>query len=232
MIGCLISPNKTIIPISRRFSNMSVLKGKPENAKILKIEKVKVTSDCKWIGLEKITYKDPDGNERVWDSAVRTTRNSGNVDGIGMFTILKYKDGTPDQVLLQKQFRPPVEGVCIEVPAGLIDANEDIPTAALRELKEETGYIGRIIEQGPVIYNDPGFTNTNMSLVMVEVDMTLPENQNPIPELEENEFIECFKVPLTDLHEELIKLEKKGYKLDARLQNVAHGIYLAKKFNF
>lgn len=231
MIRSWTSLNKIIIPVSSSFSKMAVLKGKPELAKILKIEKVKDTSDCKWIGLEKITYKDPNGKERAWDSAVRTTRNSGNIDGIGMFTILRYKDGTPDQVLLQKQFRPPVEGVCIEVPAGLIDANEDVPTAALRELKEETGYTGKIIEQGPVIYNDPGFTNTNMSLVIVEVDMTLPENQKPIPALEENEFIECFKVPLTDLHEELIKLEKEGYKLDARLQNVAHGIYLAKKFN-
>ena len=117
------------------------------------------------------------------------------------------------------------------MPGGHREAGKTIEEAANRELKEETGYIGKIIEQGPVIYNDPGFTNTNMSLVVVEVDMALPENQNPIPALEENEFIECFKVPLTDLHEELIKLEKEGYKLDARLQNVAHGIYLAKKFN-
>lgn len=211
---------------------MSVVKGKPEDAKIIQISKVKDTNDCKWIGLEKITYKDPNGTERIWDSAVRTTRNSGAVDGIGIFTILRYKDGTPDHVLLQKQFRPPVEGVCIEVPAGLIDANEDIPTAALRELKEETGYIGKIVDQGPIIYNDPGFTNTNMALLVVEVDMTLPENQNPVPELEENEFIECFKLPLTNLHEEMIKLEQQGYRLDARLENVAHGIALAKKYKF
>lgn len=209
----------------------SIKKNSPEMAKIISVADVKDTSNCKWIGLKKITYSDPNGQERIWDSAVRTTRSSGGIDGIGMFTILKYKDGTPDQVLLQKQFRPPVEGVCIEVPAGLIDANEGIEKAALRELREETGFIGKIVETGPIIYNDPGFTNTNMSLVVVEVDMSLPENKAPKPELEENEFIECFTLPLTGLHEEMIKLEKKGYKLDARIQNVAHGIAIAKQYN-
>lgn len=93
---------------------MSTVKGKPEEAKIVEARHVKDTSDCKWIGLQKIIYKDPNGNEREWDSAVRTTRHSGGIDGIGILTILKYKDGKPDEILLQKQFRPPVEGVCIE----------------------------------------------------------------------------------------------------------------------
>lgn len=151
--------------------------------------------------MEKITYKDPNGNERVWDSAVRMTRSTGEIDGIGILAILKFPDGKPDEIVLQKQFRPPVEGVCIEMPAGLIDANEDIDTAALRELREETGYIGKIVNKSPVIFNDPGFTNTNLCLVTAEIDMSLPENQNPVTELEENEFIECFSVPLKEFPE-------------------------------
>ncbi|CCH61664.1 hypothetical protein TBLA_0F01210 [Henningerozyma blattae CBS 6284] len=207
-------------------------KGDPRDSKLIEKKIVQDTNECKWIGLEKITYLDPNGVTRQWDSAVRKTRNSGGIDGIGMFTILKYHDNkTPDQVLLQKQFRPPVEGVCIEVPAGLIDANEDVETAALRELREETGYVGKIIDVGPVIFNDPGFTNTNMSLLTVEVDMRLPENINPKTELEDNEFIECFTVPLSTFDEEMVKLNQQGYKLDARVQNVAHGIWVAKNYN-
>ena len=209
---------------------MAVSKGAPEKAKLVSTAPVRDPSTCKWIGLEKMIYKDPNGVEREWDCAVRKTRNSGGVDGIGMLTILKYKDGTPDQVLLQKQFRPPVDGVCIEVPAGLIDNGESLETAALRELMEETGYVGKITGMSPIIYNDPGFTNTNMSLVTVEVDMSLPENQNPETKLEENEFIECFTVPFAELNSELDKLYAQGYRLDARLQNVAHGIEIAKKY--
>ena len=210
---------------------MSPVKGKPDNAKILKTTPVADASQCKWIGLEKITYQDPNGNERQWDSAVRLTRAAGGIDGIGILAILKYKDGRPNEILLQKQFRPPVEGVCIEMPAGLIDANEDVRTAALRELKEETGYVGKIVHVSPVAFNDPGFTNTNLALVTVEIDMTLPENLNPQTSLEDNEFIECFAVPLDKFEQELISLEKQGYKLDARVQNVAQGILLAKQYN-
>lgn len=208
---------------------MSALKGRPEQAKLLHSRPAN-PKECKWIGLEKLTYLDPNGSEREWDSAVRLTRSKGNVDGIGILAILKYKDGKPDEILLQKQFRPPVEGVCIEMPAGLIDADESIETAALRELKEETGYVGKIVGKSPVIYNDPGFTNTNLSLVTVEIDMTASENLNPQTSLEENEFIECFKVPLKDFADEMISLDKQGYKLDARVQNVAQGIRLAQQY--
>jgi ADP-ribose pyrophosphatase len=49
--------------------------------------------------------------------------------------------------VLQKQFRPPVGKVCIEIPAGLLDAGESAATCAVRELKEETGYVGAVDSQ-------------------------------------------------------------------------------------
>lgn len=54
---------------------------------------------------------------------------------------------------MQKQFRPPVASVTIEVPAGLIDAGETAEEAAVRELKEETGYIGVVSESSPMMFN-------------------------------------------------------------------------------
>ena len=77
---------------------------------------------------------------------------------------------------------------------------------------------------------DPGFCNTNLNMVHVRVDMSLPENQNPKPELEDNEFIECFSVPLASLFEETKRLEKEGYAIDARVGTLAEGMELMKKW--
>jgi ADP-ribose pyrophosphatase len=47
----------------------------------------------------------------------------------------------PDgRVVLERQYRYPVRQVMIEVPAGKIDAGEDLLECAKRELLEETGY--------------------------------------------------------------------------------------------
>lgn len=69
-------------------------------------------------------------------------------------------------------------------------------------------------------------------MVHVIVDMNRPENRDPRPQLEENEFIEVFLVKLADLWEECVKLEAQGYAIDARIANLAEGIEIAKKFKF
>jgi ADP-ribose pyrophosphatase len=134
------------------------------------------------------------------------------------------------------------------VPSGLIDINETPSECALRELKEETGYIATIptTPQPPtsstnasdpaesfVMFNDPGFCNTNTQMVTVHVDMADPRNQPDAlrPELEENEFIESFSLPLETLWEDLRRLEaEEGVAVDARVGTLAMGIEVAKRF--
>ena len=80
------------------------------------------------------------------------------------------------------------------------------------------------------MWNDPGFCNTNTKMVVLDVDMEDPRNQNPKAELEEGEFIECFTVGLEGLWGELGRLEGEGYAVDARVGGLAQGWEMARRW--
>ncbi|KAH3681273.1 hypothetical protein WICPIJ_007765 [Wickerhamomyces pijperi] len=207
-------------------------KPSPSLAKIVRIEPL-TSQSARWTALSKITYTDPAGTERVWESASRPTKPAtSEVDAVAILAILRDSTDASyePKLLLQKQFRPPTGGVAIEFPAGLVDPNESLETTALRELKEETGYIGTFVSKTPVLWADPGFCSTCLSLVTVHVDVSTPENRNPATQLEEGEFIETFSVKLAEYTKVLKKLAEEGYKIDSRVQNIAQGIELAQQF--
>lgn len=203
-------------------------------SKIVDLSKAKVTAikqlvAPKWVKMNLIEYVDPLGRQRDWEFCSRTTRQeNSSCDAVGIVAIM-HKSAGPELLLL-KQFRPPLNGICVEVPAGLLDPNETIETCALRELNEETGFIGKVRRTPPLFYNDPGFTNTSTQMVHVDIDMSDPRNQKPVTHLEDSEFIETFTLPLKTLSAELQKLTEQGYFVDARVGNLADGIELASEF--
>jgi ADP-ribose pyrophosphatase len=62
---------------------------------------------------------------------------------VAIAPILRHPN-RPLSTLVVLQYRPPVEAFCVEFPAGLIDQGETPEQAAVRELKEETGYEGKV----------------------------------------------------------------------------------------
>lgn len=210
----------------KAYTTIKTMKPSPYKSKIDLIEHL---DQGKWIQTRKINYTDPNGNPRVWEMAVRTTRTE--TTGLDAVSILAVTNEKQKLVVLVKQFRPPCEKVVIEMPAGLIDPKETVETTAERELIEETGYHGTVtsLSQHEVsLFSDPGLTNANMALVTMDVDMSKPENKNPVPELEDGEFIEVFTLPLSNLMEGLVEVAKKeGCVVDARLYHFAVGLQLA-----
>lgn len=66
-----------------------------------------------------------------------------------------------NNVIMVKQYRHPVEAVCIELPGGCVDdTDKDFQTAIARELLEETGYTFTSYESLGKISANPS-TNTN-----------------------------------------------------------------------
>lgn len=70
-----------------------------------------------------------------------------------------------NKILMVKQFRYPTKEVLYELPAGKLDkSNEDILSAAKRELEEETGHNAEIWESLGFIWTSPGFCNEKLYL--------------------------------------------------------------------
>jgi ADP-ribose pyrophosphatase len=93
-----------------------------------------------------------------------------------------------NEVLLVKQFRPPVRQTLTEIPAGLLDVvGEDALTCASRELFEETGFRHNAIEFLGGYYASPGFTDESVHLFWARTDAE--------PEGEPEDGIEVVRMP-------------------------------------
>lgn len=80
----------------------------------------------------------------------------------GGVVIVAEKNG---KIIMVEQYRYPTKEVLFELPAGKLDIDdEDVLSAAQRELEEETGFIAKNWESLGFIWTTPGFCNEKLYL--------------------------------------------------------------------
>ncbi len=173
----------------------------------------RIVHEGRWLSFAEVAYTNPSGRPKTWEYVTRAG------DG-GAVSVLAIKPGEPATIILVKQFRPPLDAEILEMPAGLVDPGQTKEAAALRELKEETGYSGRVLSAGVPIYNTPGMTDEYVTCYVVEV------GEQGAQETEPDEQIEVVELPLENLKEQLRAHEERGLRIDAKLWSIAEGMAL------
>lgn len=131
-----------------------------------------------WINKYHLRYTLPDGRPYTYEgvsrkgperyeAALEALGNTGAPDPDAVCIVPLLPDGS---VLLEREFRYPLNSWCVSLPAGLIDAGESLEEAVARELSEETGYRLRD-DIAPAVrpLPQPGFSSTGLTEENVQV---------------------------------------------------------------
>jgi ADP-ribose pyrophosphatase len=156
--------------------------------------------------------------EVVWQGKFITVRKRGTWEyvgrarAIGAAVIIAIVDG---DVLLVEQYRVPLGGPSLELPAGLVGDvtdGEDVQLAAARELEEETGYRPERIEIIGNFASSPGMVSETFTLVRAVGLTKVGEGGG-----EEGEDITVHRVPLKDISAFVAARRAEGMFIDVKL---------------
>jgi ADP-ribose pyrophosphatase len=159
--------------------------------------------------------------ETVWQGRYITVRRWGTWEyvgrarGIHAAVILAIVDG---DVLLVEQYRVPLGGPCLELPAGLVGDNnegEQIEIAAARELEEETGYRADHVEIIGRFASSPGMVSETFSLVRATSLTKVGEGGG-----EPGENITVHRVPIAQVPAFVAAKRAQGLFMDVKLLTI------------
>lgn len=77
------------------------------------------------------------------------------------------------QILMVKHYRYPLDQIYWEIPAGRIDVGETAEQAAMRELKEETGYLAKNVKKLGSSFPVVGNSSLEFHFYLGEADVHL-----------------------------------------------------------
>jgi ADP-ribose pyrophosphatase len=163
----------------------------------------KIVWKGKFMSAVEITYRDARGAIRTWEALER----------VGIGGIVVMVGVTPGgNVILEKQFRPPMGRDVIELPAGLVEPRERMEDAARRELIEETGW-----EAGKLEFLAEGPISTGASTEALRAYLCTELKHVGKNGGDDNEIIEVIEVPLKQAQEFLREQQMKGTLVDLKV---------------
>ncbi len=171
----------------------------------------------KWLALNQIEYVDNRGVRRTWESVSRK-HSSG---AVAVICTLKPSG----RLILVRQYRPPADGMVIEFPAGLVNPGENPAETAVRELREETGYRGRLLRLIPDAFSSPGLSSEIVRLAVMEADEK--EQTDLTTNFDDAEDIETILVDADGLEKFLQNAAAHGDLIDGRVSAYSVGLSVA-----
>ena len=131
-----------------------------------RVKNVKKLTDNRFLNLYELDATFRNGSSAPYYVASRRK----SIDQLKAITHDNHADGVilygvhgenRDKVVLVRQFRYPLNGYVYEFPAGLVEPGEDILSAGIREMYEETGLDFKPVDAGSC--SRPFFTTIGMT---------------------------------------------------------------------
>ena len=176
--------------------------------KIQLVRPPETVASGRFLELQNLYFRAKDGEVHLWESVARV-RSHGAV-------LILAKLIPSGRILLVRQFRPPAGGQVWEFPAGLLEPGESPETTAVRELKEETGYRGRVVGCTGPVFSSPGLSSETLYIARMEVEEECQEE--PVPEFDGTELIETVAVMPSEIAAFLEEAERRGDSVDAKVK--------------